>query len=260
MTSSVSRGEPHIYRDGDKELHGELYRPTVRANGKAVLVVHEADGIGGNVRRHCAKLAELGYLAMAADMHGEGQVLTGDAMHHALEQFRTRPDLLRARVAAGFEALLTVASGDPSLCAAIGFCFGGFAVLELARSGAPIAAVASFHGLLSTTRPAEPGTVNARMAVFTGARDPLVPAEHISSFHQEMAAAGADWQLTVYGNALHSFTNRDVDALDDPRMAYDATAHALSWSALLDFLEASLSPAADGPPLDDFSRDGRQGG
>jgi dienelactone hydrolase len=232
-------GEPHIYVDGAMELHGELYRPSVAPNDRAVLVVHEADGIGGNVRRHCQRLAELGYIALAADMHGGGRVLEGDAMFEALHRFRADPDLLRARVNAGFQALLSLAGGDPSTCAAIGFCFGGFAALELARSGSPVAAVASFHGLLTTARPAGPGHVKARVAVFTGARDPLVPSDHITAFQQEMGAAAADWQLTTYGNALHSFTNQDVDALGDPRMGYDATAHNLSWLALLGFLESS---------------------
>ena len=232
--------EPFLYRDGDAVLHGELYRPVIPANGRAVLVVHEADGIGGNVRRHCQRLSRLGYVVLAADMHGNGRVLEGEEMQRALERFRTQPDFLRQRVNAGFEALLSIAQCDAKHSAAIGFCFGGFAVLELARSGTPVAAVASFHGLLTTARPAAKGEINTRIAVFTGARDPLVPAADITTFQQEMSQAMADWQVTVYGKALHSFTNQDVDTLGDPRMAYDEAAHRMSWNALIDFLDAHL--------------------
>jgi dienelactone hydrolase len=206
-----------------------------------VLVVHEADGIGGNVRRHCRKLADLGYTALAADMHGNGEPLEGGAMRDALDAFRNHPDLVRGRVRSGFDALLSATGVKPAASAAIGFCFGGFAALELARSGAEIAAVACFHGLLTTVRPAQTGGVKARIAVFTGARDPLVPQEDVAAFQMEMMQAQAHWQLTTHGNAWHSFTNEDVDRLDDARMAYDATAHSLSWRALIDFLDLSLA-------------------
>ncbi|WP_037504429.1 dienelactone hydrolase family protein [Sphingobium bisphenolivorans] len=236
-------GEPFPYYDGDIALQGELFPPAAPANGRAALVVHEADGIGGNVRRHCHDLASRGYFAMAADMHGGGQPLKGEAMANALQRFREEPDLVRGRVDAGVEALQRISGVDLSDSAAIGFCFGGFAALELARSGAPIAAVASFHGLLSTARKAKIGQVKARVAVYTGARDPLVPAQDLGTFQQEMDAADADWQLAIYGNALHSFTNKDVDALGDPRMAYDERAHHSSWSAMLGFFDQSLGLA-----------------
>ncbi|WBQ18968.1 dienelactone hydrolase family protein [Sphingobium yanoikuyae] len=234
-------GEPYAYYDGNKALLGELFRPRLQPNGRAVLVIHEADGIGGNVRRHCRKLADLGYTALAADMHGNGEPLEGEAMRDALDAFRNHPDLVRGRVRSGFDALLSATGVHPAASAAIGFCFGGFAALELARSGAEIAAVASFHGLLTTARPAQVGGVKARIAVFTGARDPLVPHEDVGAFQREMMQAQAHWQLTTHGNAWHSFTNEDVDRLDDARMAYDAAAHMLSWRALIDFLNLSLA-------------------
>lgn len=232
--------QPYLYRDGSVSLQGEVYPPTCQPNGGAVLVVHEADGIGGNVRRHCLMLADLGYFAMAADMHGGGEPLGGEAMQRALKSFREQPDLVRGRVAAGFDALMVASGVDASHSAAIGFCFGGFAALELARAGANVAAVGSFHGLLTTARPAKRGDISARIAVFTGALDPLVPGEDVASFKEEMSAAGVDWQLSVYGKAKHSFTNEDVDRLNDPRMAYDPLAHRLSWNMLTDFLDISL--------------------
>lgn len=237
----AATGIVHRYFDGDVELHGEHYRPTAPANGRAVLVVHEADGIGGNVRRHCTMLAELGYTAFAADMHGGGRVLEGAEMEAALERFRSDPDHLRARARAGLDALAAVTALDARQIAAVGFCFGGFAVLELARSGAALRAVASFHGLLTTRRPAQRGTVVARIAAFTGAKDPLVPPEDVAAFQSEMADADADWLLQVHGRALHSFTNEAVNGLGDPRMRHDPVAHHLSWVAMLGFFDAAFA-------------------
>lgn len=230
----------HRYVDGDLEMVGEYYRPTGPVNGLGVLVVHEADGIGGNVRRHCAILAGLGYAAFAADMHGGGRPLAGQEMLTALERFRSDPDHVRARTRAGLDAFAAVSALEIGQIAAIGFCFGGFAVLELARSGAPLHAVASFHGLLTTRRAALPGAVVTRVAAFTGAKDPLVPPQDVAAFQAEMDHARADWLLQVHGRAKHSFTNQAVDEMGDPRMAYDATAHHLSWQAMLAFFNAGI--------------------
>ncbi len=231
------------YHDGDVALRGEIYQPVGKANGRAVLVVHEADGIGGNVRRHCALLAEVGYIAAAADLHGGGRVLAGDEMTQAIASFRADPTAFRNRVRAGFDALCALPGVDQRYVAAIGYCFGGAAVLELARSGAPVAAVASFHGLLTTARPALPDTISARVLACTGARDPLVPFDDVATFQCEMMDSGADWQLLVFGRALHSFTNAAVDAAGDPRMAYDDVAERRSWKFLLGFLEDTFAAA-----------------
>lgn len=232
--------ETLIYHDGGLALHGRLFAPAGPANGRAMLVVHEADGIGGNVLRHCAMLAERGYVALAADLHGGGRVLEDDEIMPAIVAFRSDPPAFRRRVRAAFDALAGVEGVDPERIAAIGYCFGGMAVLELARSGAPAVAVGSFHGLLDTAAPAVPGAVRARILACTGAKDPLVPLPQITTFQEEMDAAGADWQLIVYGRALHSFTNLDVDARGDPRMAYDASADRQSWAALMTFLDESF--------------------
>jgi len=231
--------ETFLYFDGETPLHGELYRPATGGDGRGVLVVHEADGIGGNVRRRCAQLAELGYLALAADLHGEGAPLEGEAMRAAVEGFRADPERFRRRVRAGLDALADIA--DAERLVAIGYCFGGTAALELARSGAPVRAVASFHGLLTTQAPAQAGTIRAKVAAYTGALDPLVPPEDVAAFQAEMMAAEADWQLTVYGRAWHSFTNIGVKDSPDPRMRYDPEADAASWKAAVSFLESALT-------------------
>lgn len=236
-----SMSEAFAYRDGRAELLGELYRPRGGVRNQAVLVVHEADGIGANVRRRCAMLAELGYVAAAADLHGGGRVLDEAEIPGAMAAFRSDPALIRGRIGAAFDALAAATGYGPDRIAAIGYCFGGFAVLELARSGSPVRAVASFHGLLTTAAMAEPGRVSARILACTGARDPLAPQADVTVFQQEMAHAEADWQLIVYGRALHSFTNSGVDGLDDPRMAHDPSADRQSWAALLGFLDESFA-------------------
>jgi dienelactone hydrolase len=233
-------GTPWTYRHGKLALGGEIFRPQDYGNGKAVLVVHEADGIGGNVRRHCQMLAELGYIAAAADMHGQGRPLVGDEIPAALAAFKANPDLLRDRIRAAYDALKVKFGLPDRSIAAVGYCFGGTAVLELARSGAPLAAAASFHGLLTTSAPAEPNSIKARVLVCTGARDPLVPLSDVVAFQAEMAAAQADWQLAVFGTARHSFTNSAVDELGDDRMAFDPLAEEASWSMLQVFLDQSL--------------------
>ena len=235
--------EAFAYCDDETELLGELYRPAGAANGRAVLVVHEADGIGGNVRRRCAMLSGLGYMAAAADLHGGGRVLDDPEIAPAMARFRADPALLLRRIRAGVDALADVSDLPPDCIAAIGYCFGGLAVLELARSGAPLRAVASFHGLLTTDSPAAAGDITARILACTGALDPLVPPEDVATFQTEMTAAAADWQLIIYGRALHSFTNEAVDAMGDPRMAFDPLAERQSWAALLGFLDDSFTAA-----------------
>ena len=236
--------ESFFYRDGETDLIGELYRPSVSHDGRAVLVVHEADGIGGNVRRRCAMLAEIGYVALAADLHGGGRVLDGEEMRAAVDAAKTQPERFRRRVRAGLDALAAVPEVNAQRIVAVGYCFGGLAVLELARSGAPVRAVASFHGLLTTQCPSRSGKVMAKIAAFTGAMDPLVPPEDVASFQAEMMAADADWQLSIYGRAWHSFTNIGVMDSPDPRMRYDPIADAQSWAAALRFLEDALDQRA----------------
>lgn len=229
------------YRDGAAALVGELYRPEGSGNGRGALVLHEADGIGGNVRRRCAMLARLGYVALAADLHGDGRVLVPEAIAPAMARFRADPPALRRRVASGLEALCAASALEPDEVAVIGYCFGGMAAIELARGGARVAAVASFHGLLTTIAPAPPDAVRAPVLACTGALDPLVPPEHLAAFQAEMTAARANWQSIVYGNALHSFTNEAVGGLGDPRMAHDPAADRQSWAAMLAFLEEAYA-------------------
>ncbi len=232
-------GEIVTYEEGGQRLCGELFRPG-SANGRAALVVHEADGLGDNVRRRAAQLAALGYVALAPDLHGDGRTLAGEEMMTAVDAFRAAPERLRTRVAAGLAILEEQARLPVERTVALGYCFGGTAVLELARTGTPLAAVASFHGLLTTRSPAAPDAVRTRVAAFTGGLDPLVPPDDVAAFGREMTGAHADWQLTVYGQAWHSFTNIGVIGSPDPRMRYDPVADRLSWAAALAFFDAAF--------------------
>jgi dienelactone hydrolase len=232
-------GEDVSYIDGGVELLGLVERPQ-RPNGRAIIVFHEANGLGNNVRRRARMLAELGYLAFAADLYGGGRTYGAEGAVQQMNRLREDPERFRARIRAGYDHLLTLQGVDPAKTAAIGYCFGGTAALELARSGGPVRAVISFHGLLTTALPAKAGEVRARILACTGAKDPLVPLSDVTAFQEEMAAAEADWQLIVYGKALHSFTNRNVLGMGDPRMDYDPSADRQSWAAALLFLDEAL--------------------
>jgi dienelactone hydrolase len=221
------------------ELIGILERPE-RPNGRALVIFHEANGLGNNVRRRARMLAELGYIAFAADLYGGGRTFGAEGATREMNRLRSDPLRFRARVRSGFDQLLSLDGVDAAKVAALGYCFGGTAALELARSGAPVAAAISFHGLLRPVLAAEPGAIRARILACTGAMDPLVPLPDVVAFQEEMAALGADWQLVAYGRALHSLTNRNVAGMGDPRMDYDPSADRQSWAAALLFLDEVL--------------------
>ena len=224
-------------------MKGLYARPEDAGDGRASLDVHEADGIGGNVRRRAEQLARVDYHALAADLYGGGRVFEGESYREPMMALRNDPARFRARVAAGVDALAASAGVGPDRIAAIGYCFGGLAVLELARGGSPVAAVASFHGLLTSPAPATRGAIRTRVLACTGALDPLVPPADVAAFKAEMMAADTDWQLIVYGRALHSFTNIGVAGGADPRMDYDPSSDRQSWAALMTFLDEAFGAA-----------------
>ena len=145
---------------------------------------------------------------------------------------REDTDLLRRRVRAGLDALAAVPGVDRGRLGAIGYCFGGYSVLELARTGAPVACVVSFHGLLETKRPAVAGVAKAKILACTGSADPIVPREQVTAFEKEMTEASADWQVITYGGAKHAFTNTAADSIPMPGFGYSAMADARSWMAM----------------------------
>ena len=231
------------YRQGDTVLRGHLAWDDALAGPRpGVLVVHEWYGLNDFARQRAEELARLGYVALAADMYGGGRVAAdakeAASLSGALKQDRP---LLRARAAATLAALQERPEVDRRRTAAIGYCFGGTTVLELARAGADLAGAVSFHGNLDTPLPATAGAIKARLLVLHGAADPYVPPAQVEAFGQEMDAAGADWQMVSYGHAVHSFTN--PAAGDDPARgaAYDARAAARSWATMLAFFGEVLA-------------------
>jgi dienelactone hydrolase len=184
-------------------------------------------------------LAELGYVALAADMFGDRRQ-AGNLQEVAklVGDLRSQPEALRARGRAALATLAALPQVDINRMAAIGFCFGGSVVLELARDGADLKAVVSFHGVLATRTPAVFGNVKASVLVCTGADDPLAPPDQVRAFEDEMrAAAVRDWHLISYGNTLHGFTNPDADGSIMRAAMYSEQADRRSWASMRSLLD-----------------------
>jgi dienelactone hydrolase len=222
------------YKHGDVALEGYLvYEDTIEGSRPGILVVHDWMGIGPYVKMRADQLAELGYVAFAIDMYGKGiRPKNSQEASARASIYRKDRQLMRSRVQAGLEALVSQPLVDAKRVAAIGYCFGGGTVLELARSGVDIAGVVSFHGNLDTPRPEDAKNIKAKVLVLHGADDPHVPQEDVTAFQEEMRQAKVDWQMVIYGNAVHSFTNPNSG--DDPSTgaAYNERADKRSWKAM----------------------------
>ncbi len=225
------------YRESDKLLRGFLASDqSSGAPRPGVLVFHENTGLTDHERERASRLAELGYVALACDLFGEREAVpvTDAERRAAFEEFRDKKLLPRAQ--AGFEALAAQPQVDQDKMAAIGFCMGGTAALELARSGADLKAVVSFHGGLATTRPAVTGRMKAKVLVCHGALDPFITLDQVNAFANEMQAAAVDWQTILYGGAMHGFTNPAADRMGRPGLAYHKLSDERSWAAMRQFL------------------------
>lgn len=233
--------EDVVYQDGDLTLRGVLAadHPAMPGKRPGVLVVHEAWGLGDHAIERAKMLAHIGYVALAADMYGDRRQATDlETAMELIGDLRSNPLKLRQRAWAGVETLRKHPLVDPARIAAIGFCFGGTTVLELARGGFDLRGVVSFHGGLETAAPAEPGAVKAKVLVCTGADDPMIPPPQVVAFEEEMRQAGADWQVISYGGTVHSFTNPHagkVVAL--PGLGYSKQADQRSWVAMRAFFD-----------------------
>ncbi len=222
------------YRQGDTVLQGFVaWDDAARGKRPGVLVVHEWWGMNQHARNQARRLAEAGYVGFALDMYGKGKVTTHpqDAQAFAGEVMKD-PAVMAARFNAALEQLKHDPHVDSTRIAAIGYCFGGAVVLGMARSGADLAAVVTFHGALATQSPAQPGKVKARVLVLAGGADPFVPPEQVEAFKKEMQAAGARFDVVVYPGAKHGFTNPDAAQYGMKELAYDATADRESWAAM----------------------------
>ena len=229
--------EDAIYRDGPLTMSGFVaYDEHRQGHRPGVLVMHEAWGLGEHVISRCRMLADLGYVAFAADMYGDRhQVTKRDEAMALIADLRANPQKLRTRARAALAALAALPQVDSKRLGGIGYCFGGTAILELARDGGELAGVVSFHGGLETTMPAVAGDVKARILVCTGADDPMVTQEHVKAFEDEMRNANADVRVISYAGAVHGFTNPKNDGSIAPGILYNQGADSQSWAAMQTF-------------------------
>jgi dienelactone hydrolase len=235
------------YRDEDTPLTGVLCRDEALPGPQpGVLLIHGGAGLDDHARGQAWRYAALGYIVLACDMLGDGVAGDRDRVTGCLKTLRDDPQLMVRRARAGLAAL-SRCPGTDGRVAAIGFCFGGMAALALARAGEPMAGAVSIHGSLATSSRAQSGAVRARLLVCHGALDPHVPLSDVNEFAEEMNDAGADWQLIMYGGALHGFTHTHATRAAIPGVAYDPVADSRSFSATRIFL-AEILAAGPGDP------------
>jgi len=228
------------YRDRDTQLTGMLFwDETQPAPAPGILLVHGGAGLDDHARHQAQRYAGLGYPVLACDMYGDGVAGDRARVMASVTALRDDPALLVRRGLAGLTALAECPEVRRPT-AAIGFCFGGMAVLALARAGTDLAGVVSIHGSLATTAPGRVGGVHARILACHGAADPHVPMADVLAFSDEMNTAEADWQLIVYGRAMHGFTHKNAVPGATPGVAYDAVADERSFTATTEFLAGVL--------------------
>ena len=243
----VLTDKPHIatrdlpYNDLDVRLTGVLHWDEAQDGPRpGILLIHGGAGLDGHAREQAHRYAELGYAVLACDMYGDGVAGDRERVMACVTALSDDPALLVRRGQAGLTALSHCPEAGAEM-AAVGFCFGGMAALALARSGANLAGAVSVHGSLATSRPAEPGAVAAKVLVCHGALDPHVTMDDVGAFTTEMNHVDADWQLLVYGRAMHGFTHRHAVAGAIPGVAYDALADERSFTATRAFLAEALA-------------------
>ncbi len=239
-------GEEIDYQSDGTTLKGYLaYDNSNKGKRPGVLVVHEWWGHNDYARERARKLAKLGYVALAVDMYGDGKQAAHpeDAQKFSSEIASNMP-LGKARFEAAMAVLKAHKATDKSDIAAIGYCFGGAVVLQMAREGLDLDAVVSFHGSLGTPKPAQAGVVKAKVMVAHGAADPFVKPEQITGFMSEMNQAGVDYRFTAYGGAVHSFTNPEADKFGEKfnlPLKYNKQADDDSWRDMQTFLQQAFA-------------------
>lgn len=236
------KSEQVQYQAGDTKLQGYLAWDDSNAEKRpGVLVIHEWWGHNAYARKRADMLAQLGYLAFAVDMYGEGKNTQHPKEAQAfMEAVTQNMDVAVARFKAAEELLKDHPLYQSDKIAAIGYCFGGGMVLHMARQGIPLNGVASFHGSLQTQSPAQAGKVKSKILVLHGDNDQFIPQQHVDDFKKEMDQAKASYKFVAYPNAPHSFTNPEAEKLGkefDIPVGYDAEADEKSWLELQKFLQ-----------------------
>lgn len=228
-----TREIPYTAADGTRLVGYHAWDDAISGPRPGVIVVHEWWGLNDYAKRRARDLAALGYSALAVDMYGDGRnTQHPDDARAFMNAALADPAIPKARFQAGLDLLKAQPQTDPARLAAIGYCFGGKVVLDMARQGLPLAAVVSFHGALVTATPATPGSVKAKVLVEHGAADSFITPEQIAAFKAEMDQAGADYRFVELPGAKHGFSNPDADAhkghgLD---LGYQKEADERSWA------------------------------
>ena len=221
---------------------GRLALPDREGLRPAVLIAHEGPGLDDYQKDRAGRFAELGYVAFALDYHGGGKPLADrDEMMARLAQLADDPDRVRTLARAGLQMLLAEPRADASKVAAVGYCFGGTLVLELARGGADLRAVVGFHPGLATARPQDATNITGKVLVCVGTEDPFIPLEQRIAFEAEMRAAGVDWRMNLYGGAEHTFTHPWAELVDIPGVKYHRLSDERSWRAMLDLFDEAFA-------------------
>ena len=228
------------YRDGETQLSGLLFTDSAHKEKRpGLFLVHGGAGLDDHAKNRANSYAELGFVVFACDMYGPGVIGNRERIMATLGEMRGDPAKLCQRARAGLEVLIAQPQVDHRI-AAIGYCFGGMTVLQMARAGMNFAGVVSVHGSLATVQPAKAGAIKAKILVCHGALDPHVPMAHVTAFADEMKEAGSDWQLIMYGGAMHGFTHQAPSPF--PGVAYNAVADARSAIAIKEFFTELFGP------------------
>jgi dienelactone hydrolase len=236
--------ETLTYEADGLTMKSELFFEPASEPRAGVLVFPEAFGLSEHAISRAERLAALGYVALACDLHGNAELI--DDLQQAvgmLKPMYADPSKTRARASGGLHALIARAEVDRARIGAIGFCFGGTMALELARSGADVGAIVGFHSGLGTAAPkTDAHDIKGRVLVCIGADDPMIPAEQRAEFEAEMRDAGVDWQMHVYGKTVHSFTNEMAAKRNMPdAIRYSAEADARSWASMQELFFETLA-------------------
>jgi dienelactone hydrolase len=225
------------YDDHGTKLTGYLYWDDAKAGKRpGVVVYHEWWGLNDYAKKRARMLAELGYVAFAADMYGDGKVTeTPDQARQWMQQVTVDVDLWRERADLGLAQLKATDLVDTQKLAAIGYCFGGGTVLQMAYGGADLKGVVSFHGSLPAAPEEAKGRIKPKILALHGQADAMIPPELVQNFETKATAADANWELVSYGGVRHGFTNPDAGKAGIPNLKYDAQADARSWARMKDF-------------------------
>lgn len=232
----------YLYHHGEQELYGFLaYDDRNDRPRPAVLVAHDWTGRNDFACEKAKMLAEMGYVGFALDMYGHGRL--GDSTHEKMALMQPLINdrrLLRDRIRAAFDALVAMSEVDNSRIAVIGFCFGGLCALDLARSGAELKGVVSFHGLLDKPKELADHTIHAKVLALQGYDDPMVKPKQVNEFCEEMTTAKVDWQVHMYGHTQHAFSNPQAH---DTQLGtvYNARAERRALQAMTNFLQEILA-------------------